>query len=97
MHMLLLQLVYSSKIEVRNLSVIFFYFYVWSSFSLGLSWSVGGDHTFNKVLSLPNALRNYNAQLEGYSTKVSIIFLNGQDAKNNHLNVGKLLLYNLSF
>lgn len=59
-------------------------------FFSGLSWSVGGDHTYNKVLSIPNALRQYNPKLEGYSTKVSVIFLNGQDAKNNHLNVGKL-------
>jgi hypothetical protein len=56
---------------------------------LGLSWSVGGDHTYNKVLSVPNALRIYNPELDGYSTKVSVIFLNGQDAKNNHLNVGQ--------
>jgi hypothetical protein len=54
-----------------------------------LSWSVGGDHTFNKVLSIPNALRQYNSEVQGYSTKVSVIFLKGQDAKNNHLNVGK--------
>lgn len=56
---------------------------------LGLSWSVGGDQTFNKVLSVPNTLRNYDEQLIGYSTKVSVIFLKGQDAKNNHMNVGK--------
>lgn len=57
-----------------------------------MSWSVGGDQTFSKVLSVPNALRNYNDKLQGYSTKSSIIFLNGQDAKNNHLNVGKFSL-----
>lgn len=57
--------------------------------ALGLSWSVGGDQTFNKVLSLPNSLRNYDDQLTGYSTKASVIFLKGQDAKNNHMNVGK--------
>jgi len=60
-------------------------------FSLGISWSVGGDHTYTKTLSLPNALRQYNPQLGGFSTKVSVIFLNGQNATNNRLNVGKLI------
>jgi hypothetical protein len=50
---------------------------------------VGGDHTFTKLMSMPNAIREYNPELEGFSTKVSVIFLNGQDAKNNHLNTGK--------
>ncbi|CAF0768007.1 unnamed protein product [Rotaria sordida] len=55
----------------------------------GVSWSIGGDYTYSKVLSLPNILRQYNPELKGFSTKVSVIFLNGQDAKNNHLNVAK--------
>ncbi|CAF0944401.1 unnamed protein product [Adineta ricciae] len=55
----------------------------------GVSWSVGGDHTYNKVLSVPNTLRQYSPTLEGYSTKVSMMAFNGQDAKNNHLNVAK--------
>jgi hypothetical protein len=58
-------------------------------FIVGVSWAVGGDHTYTKVLSLPNALRQYNPQIGGYSTKVSVIFLNGQNATNNRLNVGK--------
>ncbi|CAF3210653.1 unnamed protein product [Rotaria socialis] len=55
----------------------------------GLSWSVGGDHTYSKVLSVPNALRQYNPDLKGFSTKFSVIFLNGQNATNNGLNVAK--------
>jgi hypothetical protein len=54
-----------------------------------VSWSIGGDHTYTKVLTVPNALREYNPKLEGYSTKVSNINFAGQDAKNNRLNVGK--------
>lgn len=55
----------------------------------GVSWSVGGDHDFEKVVTLPNILRLYNPNLKGYSTKTSISFLNGQNAKNNGLNVAK--------
>lgn len=55
---------------------------------LGVSWSIGGDHTFEKVPSLPNILRLYNPNLKGFSTKTSISFLNGQNAKHNGLNVG---------
>jgi phospholipase B1 len=55
----------------------------------GVSWSVGGDHTYKKVLTLPNILRLYNPQLKGFSTKTSISFLNGQNAKHNGLNVAK--------
>lgn len=65
--------------------------------SLGVSWAVGGDHTYNTVLSVPNALRQYNSELDGYSTKSSVIFLKGQNAKNNHLNVGKLLLIKIFY
>jgi hypothetical protein len=81
------QLVYYSKIEVRFNYILLFVHNFFAS--LGLSWSVGGDHTYTKVLSIPNALRLYTPELEGYSTKVSIAIINGQDAKNNHLNVGK--------
>ncbi|CAF4354272.1 unnamed protein product, partial [Rotaria sordida] len=55
----------------------------------GVSWSIGGDYTYSKVLSLPNILRQYNPELKGFSTKVTVIILNGQDAKNNHLNIAK--------
>ncbi|CAF3422780.1 unnamed protein product [Rotaria sp. Silwood1] len=55
----------------------------------GISWSIGGDLTYSKVLSVPNALRQYNADVKGFSTKVSVIFLNGQNAANNRLNVAK--------
>jgi phospholipase B1 len=57
--------------------------------SRGVSWSVGGDHTYKKVLSLPNSLREYNPDLKGYSTKTSTIFLKGQNATHNGLNVAK--------
>ncbi|CAF4606850.1 unnamed protein product, partial [Rotaria magnacalcarata] len=39
--------------------------------------------------SIPNALRQYNPDLKGFSTKFSVIFLNGQNATNNGLNVAK--------
>ncbi|CAF0982921.1 unnamed protein product [Adineta steineri] len=55
----------------------------------GVSWSVGGDHTYTKILSLPNTLKQYTPQLEGFSTKVSIMLINGQNATNNRLNVAK--------
>ncbi|CAF3277505.1 unnamed protein product [Rotaria socialis] len=55
----------------------------------GVSWSIGGDHTYEKVVTLPNILRLYNPKLKGFSTKTSISFLNGQNAKNNGLNVAK--------
>jgi len=48
-----------------------------------------GDHTYNKLVSLPNILRNYDPDLDGYSTKISIAPFNGQNAKNNGLNVAK--------
>ena len=55
----------------------------------GVSWSIGGDYTYNKLLTLPNILREYNPDLKGYSTKSSVIFLKGQNSSNNGLNVGK--------
>jgi hypothetical protein len=79
--MLLLQLVYYPKIEVRlfkTLSV--------TISSLGISWSVGGDYTYTKIVSLPNVLRQYNSNLQGFSTRMSSMF---SDAKYNRLNVGQ--------
>ncbi|CAF1068319.1 unnamed protein product [Rotaria sordida] len=55
----------------------------------GISWSIGGDYTYSKMLSLPNILRQYNPKLEGYSTKVSLMFPNSQNGTNNGLNVAK--------
>ncbi|CAF1089174.1 unnamed protein product [Rotaria sordida] len=55
----------------------------------GVSWSIGGDHNYDKHMTLPNILRLYNPQLKGFSTKTSISFLNGQNAKHNGLNVAK--------
>ncbi|CAF3768328.1 unnamed protein product [Rotaria sp. Silwood1] len=55
----------------------------------GVAWSIGGDRSYDKVLTLPNILRLYNPQLKGFSTKTSISFLNGQNAKHNGLNVAK--------
>jgi phospholipase B1 len=55
----------------------------------GVAWSIGGDDTYKKVMTLPNILRLYNPQLKGFSTKTSVSFLNGQNAKHNGLNVAK--------
>jgi phospholipase B1 len=55
----------------------------------GVSWSVGGDQNYDQVLTLPNILRQYNPNLKGFSTGTDIIFLGGQNATNNHLNVAK--------
>jgi phospholipase B1 len=55
----------------------------------GVSWSIGGDKSYEKLLTVPNVLRLYNPNLKGFSTKTSISFLNGQNAKNNGLNVAK--------
>jgi len=55
----------------------------------GVSWSIGGDYTFDSVLTLPNILRLYNPKLKGFSTKTDITFLGGQNATNNGLNVAK--------
>lgn len=38
----------------------------------GLSWSVGGDSSFESFTSLPNILRNYNPGLYGMSTGLGI-------------------------
>ncbi|OXB72952.1 UNVERIFIED_CONTAM: hypothetical protein H355_001919 [Colinus virginianus] len=34
----------------------------------GLSWSIGGDDSLESVTTLPNIFREFNAQIEGYST-----------------------------
>ena len=79
--------------ENRGANFVFLHILLYTyCFLLGVSWSVGGDHTYTKILSVPNALRQYNPDLEGYSTKVSMMNFNGQDAKNNGLNVGKYFL-----
>jgi hypothetical protein len=55
----------------------------------GVSWSIGGDHTYSKTLALPNVLKQYKTDVKGYSTKTSVIVLKGQNATHNRLNVGK--------
>jgi phospholipase B1 len=55
----------------------------------GVSWSIGGDKNYDELLTLPNILRRYNPNIRGFSTGTDIIFLGGQNAKNNHLNVAK--------
>jgi len=55
----------------------------------GVSWSIGGDKNYDELLTLPNILRQYNPNLRGFSTGTDIIFLGGQNATNNHLNVAK--------
>lgn len=55
----------------------------------GVSWSVGGDKDYNQHLTVPNAVKEYQSGLKGSSTKFSIIIINGQNASNNGLNVGK--------
>ncbi|CAF2911583.1 unnamed protein product [Rotaria sp. Silwood2] len=55
----------------------------------GISWSIGGDYTYSTICSLPNILREYNGNLAGFSTKVSVISSNSQNVANNGLNVAK--------
>ncbi|CAF0829355.1 unnamed protein product [Adineta steineri] len=55
----------------------------------GVSWSAGGDYSYNKLMTLPNILREYNSQLKGYSTKSSLIFGQGQNSSHNGLNCAK--------
>ncbi|CAF4107567.1 unnamed protein product [Rotaria sordida] len=33
----------------------------------GVSWSIGGDQNLQKVVTLPNIIRQYNSKLDGYS------------------------------
>jgi len=58
---------------------------------LGISWSIGGDYHYSKILTLPNILRQYNAKLKGFSTK-GYVMSDNTYAKNNRLNVGKCKL-----
>jgi phospholipase B1 len=55
----------------------------------GVSWSIGGDYTYNRLLTFPNILRLYNPDLKGYATKSSVIFLKGQNSSHNALSVAK--------
>ncbi|XP_053568782.1 phospholipase B1, membrane-associated [Bombina bombina] len=47
----------------------------------GLSWSIGGDQDLSNVTTLPNILRMYNPNLEGYSTRKG-----SQHLKNSYFN-----------
>ncbi|CAL8392900.1 unnamed protein product [Arctogadus glacialis] len=47
----------------------------------GLSWSIGGDENLTTVTTLPNILRNFNAELIGYS-----VGMGKQDTPNAFLN-----------
>lgn len=84
--MLLLLLVYYPKIEVKLINKLFI---LCECLFLGISWSIGGDYTYSKIVSLPNILQKYNPKLEGFSTQVSVIFPNDQNATHNRLNVGQ--------
>ncbi len=53
---------------------------------------MGGDESFDTVLTLPNILRKYNPNLKGFSTKTSLTIGLGQNSSHNGLNVGKFLL-----
>ncbi|CAF1366227.1 unnamed protein product [Adineta steineri] len=55
----------------------------------GISWSIGGDYTYSKFLSIPNILLEYTSKLKGFSTKLSIISSDNQTITNNRLNVAK--------
>lgn len=37
----------------------------------GIAWSIGGDGTLERVLTLPNILKKYNPLIKGFSTKVT--------------------------
>lgn len=41
----------------------------------GRSWSVGGDRTLEKLVTLPNILKKFNPNLKGYNTGSDIMFL----------------------
>lgn len=58
-------------------------------FKKGVSWSIGGDYTFDSAVTLPNILRLYNPKLKGFSTKQSLIFGKGQNSSHNALNAGR--------
>jgi len=83
------QWIYYSKIEVRLFEILFIVFSKY--LILGISWSVGGDYHYSKILTLPNILRRYNAKLKGFSTK-GYVMSDNRYATNNGLNVGKYKL-----
>ena len=58
-------------------------------YSSGISWSIGGDYTFSKVLSLPNILRQYNPKLTGFSEHTSLMNFNDQNGTHHRLNFGE--------
>ncbi len=37
----------------------------------GISWSIGGDKTLADVVTLPNILKEYNANVDGFSVKTT--------------------------
>ena len=45
----------------------------------GISWSIGGDGSVERVLTLPNILKKYNPNIKGYSKKVTKV----SDRKDN--------------
>ncbi|XP_065188122.1 phospholipase B1, membrane-associated-like [Sycon ciliatum] len=47
----------------------------------GISWSIGGDQTVEKVLTLPNVLKHFNPDIVGFST--------GNGKKHTNLNLAK--------
>ncbi|CAF1574626.1 unnamed protein product [Adineta ricciae] len=50
----------------------------------GLSWSIGGDNNLDKTVTLPNILRKFNSNLNGFSTGTG-----NQNASNANFNVAK--------
>lgn len=60
-------------------------------YSSGISWSIGGDYTFSKMLSLPNILRQYNPKLTGFSEQTSLMNFNDQNGTHHGLNFGEYL------
>lgn len=56
---------------------------------VGISWAVGGDYTYSQIPTVPNALRQYKTNLNGYSTKGSLLSTREKYIPNNRLNVGK--------
>eukprot|EP00794_Sanderia_malayensis_P015211 gene15211-16782_t len=37
----------------------------------GVSWSIGGDKTLNDVTTLPNIIKEYNGNVDGFSVKIT--------------------------
>ncbi len=55
---------------------------------IGVAWSTGGHEEYERLVSLSNILRQYNPALKDYSTGITTIFPDGQNATHNRLNVG---------